>query len=315
LEEIAMTRAAAIGAVDIGGTKIAIGIVREGGSIATHEEIPTAARDGFDAAMDVIWKTLDRLRTKSGVDLRGIGIGCTGPVDPFTGEIGVVDFLPGWNGRNPVHTLHRMSGLSVAMENDADAAVLGEAAYGAGRDKKNLIFVTIGTGIGGGIVVDGRLYRGVRGAHPEIGHHTIDASGPQCFCGARGCWEVLARGPAIAERLMRESPSDYAQLTAKDVCALARKSDAAALREVGREGRYLGLGIANLITLFTPELIVLGGSVMESADLFMPAIREVVNTQCGLVPAAQVELRTAALGNDAALIGAAVVWLHRFGGI
>ncbi len=198
------------------------------------------------------------------------------------------------------------------MENDADAAALAEAEWGAGRGKRSLICVTVGTGIGAGIVLNGSLYRGVGGAHPEVGHHVIDDSGPRCFCGARGCWEVLARGPAMAERVLRESPAREG-VTAQEVCEAARAGDPLAAREVEREGRYLGLGIANLITLYVPETIVLAGSVMESLDLFLPVIRRVVSESCGLVPADRVEIAPAALGAATPLVGAAAVWLHRLG--
>ncbi len=305
------------GAVDIGGTKIAVGAIDAAGRVLGRAETPTAAEQGFDSAMGRVGDLLASIRASTGMEFCGIGVGCTGPVDPLSGEIGQVEFLPGWHGANPVATLAERLGLSVAMENDADAAVLGELQWGAGRGRRHLICVTIGTGIGGGIVLNGALYRGVGGAHPEIGHHVIDAAGPLCYCGARGCWEVLASGPAIAARARAAMPADDPQrgtLTAADLCARARRGDALAKAEVARAGRYLGIGIANLITLYAPEAIVLSGSVMESADLFMPVIRAVVRAHCTQVPADQVELAVAALGNEAPLIGAAAVWRHRYPG-
>ena len=301
----------AIGAVDIGGTKIAVGIIDATGKVLGRAETPTEPAAGFEAAMTHVSALFDELCARTGVTLAGIGIGCTGPVDPRSGEIGEVDFLPGWRGCNPVRWLGDRRRLGVAMENDADAAALGELAFGAGRGKQTLISVTVGTGIGGGLVLNGRLYRGVDGAHPELGHHVIDASGPACYCGARGCWEVLARGPAMPERLLAVAPADYPHrhdLSARRVCELARAGDALALSEVAREGEYLGIGIANLVTLYAPEMIVLSGSVMDSADLFLPAIRAVVRRNCGLVPAARVGLQLSALGGDAPLVGASVVW-------
>lgn len=305
----------ATGAVDIGGTKIAVGVIDAAGKVLARAETPTAARDGFEAALARIVTLLDAARTGAGVEICGIGIGCTGPVDPRSGAIGKVEFLPGWEGCNPAARLAAQSGLPVALENDADAAVLGELRWGAGRSRRSLICVTIGTGIGGGIVVNGALYRGVGGSHPEIGHHVIDDSGPQCYCGARGCWEALASGPAIAARALREVPADYphrAGLTTAGLCDLARRGDAVASREIARAGRYLGIGIANLVTLYTPEAIVLSGSVMDSADLFMPVIRAVVRNNCTQVPAAEVALLPAALGSDAPLIGAGAAWRHRY---
>ena len=303
-----------IGAVDIGGTKIAVGVVDDRGRLLAHAETPTAPEGGYEAAMQRVAGLFESLGT--GFPFEGIGIGCSGPVDPRSGEIGIVDCLPGWRGGNPVAWLGRRYGVQVAMENDADAAALGELAWGSGRGRRSLISVTVGTGIGGGIVLDGALYRGLGGSHPEIGHHAIDPQGPVCFCGLRGCWEACAAGPAIAARVLRLAPHDYphrAGLTAQRVCELARAGDAVALEEVAREGRYLGLGIANLVTLFVPELIVLSGSVMDSADLFLPVIHDTVRSGCGLVPAEGVGIATSVLGRHAGLIGAAAVWHHRLG--
>ena len=305
------------GAVDIGGTTIAVGAVDAAGQVLARRESPTAAQEGFEAAMARVSEMLESVARDAGVDLCGIGIGCTGPVDPVSGEVGAVEFLPGWKGHNPVTHLSGRMGLRVALENDADAAALGEHRWGAGRGYRHLISVTVGTGIGGGIVLNGALYRGVGGAHPELGHHVIDQSGPQCFCGARGCWESLASGPAIAARVLLEAPKDYPHrenLTAALVFELARAGDSLARREVQRSGHYLGVGIANLVTLFAPEIVVLTGSVMKSADLLLPAIRDIVLRHCGLVPAARVAVMPSALGSDAPLIGAGAVWHHRFPG-
>jgi glucokinase len=305
-----------VGAVDIGGTKIAVGAIDALGQVLAKADSPTEAAAGFDAAMARTGTMLESVRARAGVEFCGIGIGCTGPVDPLSGEVGSVKFLASWRGCNPVSRLARQFELKVAMENDADAAALGELEWGAGRGKRNLICVTVGTGIGAGVVLNGALYRGVEGAHPEIGHHVIEASGPPCYCGALGCWEVLASGTAIAARAARDAPADYPhrdRLSPSGVCELARQGDAFALREIEREGHYLGVGVANLVTLYVPELIALSGSVMKDADLFMPIIRTVVRRNCGLVPAESVELVSAALGNDAPLVGAAAVWRHRYG--
>ena len=138
------------------------------------------------------------------------------------------------------------------MENDADAAALGEAGWGAGQNKSRLIYVTVGTGIGTGLIVDGQVYRGVDQSHPEIGHHVIDPSGPLCLCGFRGCWESLAAGPAMVTWLESNAPPDYSRdldLSAKKICELAQQGDAWAMRAVDHETHYLGLGLANLVTM------------------------------------------------------------------
>jgi glucokinase len=252
----------------------------------------------------------------AGAKITGIGIGSTGPVDPFSGRFGEVDFLPHWRGKNPVRDLAKIFHVRAALENDADAGALAEAAWGAGKNKRRMIYVTVGTGIGGGIVLDGKLYRGVDGAHPEFGHHVIDASGPLCSCGARGCWESLAAGPALVKWMEAELPSADAgrkPLDARRICDLARQGDALAQRAVEHEAFYLGLGLANLINLFAPDAIVLGGSVMNSADLLLPGIRKTIAQHCRFVPFEKTQVVLAALGEDANLIGAARVWRHRFG--
>ena len=304
-----------IAAVDIGGTKIAVGMVDNDGRVLSQAECPTDAERGYAEALKRIEHLLRAMLTAAGGELAGIGIGSTGPVDPLTGEFGDVNFFPTWRGQNLVVDLARIFGVRVAIENDADASALAEAAWGAGKNKKRLIYVTIGTGIGAGIVLDGQLYRGADGAHPEIGHHVIDATGPLCMCGFHGCWESLAAGPAMVSWVESNMPNDYPHrdhLTAKRVCELAREGDALAMQAVDREARYLGLGMANLVTLYTPDAIVLGGSVMKSAVLFLDEIRKTIIRCCRFVPYDKTELTLASLGEDANLIGAARVWHHRF---
>jgi len=313
--ELERERLHMIGAVDIGGTKIAVGVVDDNGHVLSRVECPTDAERGYGEALARIEHMLRAMVTAAGAELTGIGIGSTGPVDPFTGEFGDVNFFPAWRGCNPVADLARIFRVGVAIENDGDASALAEAAWGAGKDKKCLIYVTVGTGIGGGILLDGRLYRGVDGAHPEVGHHVIDASGPLCLCGFHGCWESLAAGPAMVSWLESRMPENYPHrdnLTAKRICELAQEGDELARQAVDREARYLGLGLANLVTLFAPDAIVLGGSVMKSAVLFLEEIRRTICRCCRFVPYGKTELNLASLGEDANLIGAARVWHHRF---
>jgi glucokinase len=305
-----------IAAVDIGGTKIAVGMVSDQGCVLTQLESPTDASRGFPDALQRINKMLRQTAESAKAKISGIGIGCTGPVYPLTGLIGDVDFLPGWQGADPVSELAREFHVTVAMENDADAAALGEAAWGSGKGKRSLVYVTVGTGIGGGIILGGNLYRGVDDSHPEIGHHVIDPSGPQCFCGAKGCWEVLARGPAMADWIREQSLPDSLRLVdldAKKICQLATEGVPIACQAAEREAHYLGVGLANLVTLFAPDTIVLGGSVLRSADLFWEGIHRVIRQNCGLVPFEKTEITLASLGEHSALIGAARVWHHRFG--
>jgi glucokinase len=301
-----------IGAVDIGGTKIAVGMVDDAGRVLAKTESPTQGERGYADGLARIENMLRETARAADGDLRGIGIGSTGWVFPFTGEFGDVDFLPTWKGRNPVADLSRVFGVRAALENDGDAAALGEAAWGAARGKRRLIYVTVGTGIGGGIVLDGQLYRGVDRAHPEVGHHVIDASGPPCTCGFRGCWEALATGPAMATwyKSKAEPSAQANHPSAKEIFERASAGETLASEAVERETYYLALGLANLIGLFVPEVIVLGGSVMKSVRL--EDLRKVIAQGCRFVPWEKTELALASLGEDANLIGAARVWHARF---
>lgn len=300
-----------IGAIDIGGTKIAVGIVNENGRILRSMECPTDAKAGFSNAIARMSSMLRQTAREAGEEITGIGIGSTGPVDPETGLIGNVEYLPGWQGENLLTALAHEFDVRVAIENDADAAALGEAFWGAGRGKRHVLYVTISTGIGAGIIIDGKLYRGVNGSHPELGHHVIDADGPLCYCGARGCWEKLASGTAIAEWYNEQSSSE--PVTAKRIFELAAEGNALAVQSVDREAFYIGVGVANLATLFSPETIILGGSVMGSAAMLMDGIRKMIRQNCAFVPHERIEVRVASLGPYTPLIGAARVWYHRFG--
>jgi glucokinase len=305
-----------IGAVDIGGTKIAVGMVDDSGKVLSKREFPTDAQGGYANGLARMIGLLRETAREANVEISGIGIGSTGIVYPGSGAFGDVDLLPGWQGNNPVQDLAREFSVTVALENDADASALGEASWGAGKVKSRLIYVTVGTGIGGGIIFDGKLYRGADMAHPEISHHVIDPSGPACSCGYRGCWESLATGPAMAAWFTANAGKDGrypANLSAKQICELARGGNQLAVRAVEREAYYLGLGVANLINLFVPDVIVFGGSVMKSAALFLDGIRTVLGQGCRFVPFEKTELALASLGDDANLIGAARVWHHRFG--
>ncbi len=299
-----------IGAIDIGGTKIAAGMVDENGRIVRSMECPTDARAGFENAISRIASMLRQTAKEAGVEITGIGIGSTGPIDPETGVIGIVEFLPGWDGKNLLSALRREFDVRIALENDADAAALGEAFWGVGRGKRHVLYVTISTGIGAGIILDGKLYRGVDRSHPELGHHVLDADGPPCTCGARGCWEIFASGTSLARWYNEQSSTE--PITAKRIFELAAEGNALAKKAVEREAYYLGVGVANLATIFSPEMIILGGSVMGSAPMLMDGIRKIIRQNCAFVPHERIELRVASLGPYTPLIGAARVWYHRF---
>lgn len=304
-----------VAGVDVGGTKIAIGLVGGDGSVLTRTNTPIHVERGPGEATARILSILRRQIETTGRAIAGIGIGCTGPVDPISGELGDVNTLQGWQGWNPVQELSAAMGVSAAVENDADAAALAEAHWGggvgtSGNPRRNQIFVTVGTGIGGGIIVDGKVYRGANGSHPEVGHHILEPAGPMCTCGARGCWEALASGPAIEEYFCKLTGG--VRLDAKQIFERARVGDDAARNTVQREARYLGLGLANLVSMLIPEAIVLGGSVMQSASVLLEEIRALVERNCRLVPYQFCDISLSTMGADAGLIGAAEVWHQRF---
>ena len=251
-----------------------------------------------------------RALSAGGNQFEGIGVGCPGPLNPFTGIIGDVGTLPGWQGRNLVAELQAELGLPVVVENDADAAALGEARWGKTSTSGTFLYVTISTGIGSGMLLGGQLYRGVDGAHPEIGHQILDDSGPPCYCGARGCWEILASGPAMVSWMSEQRPG-MPTVTAGEICDWAKRGDPLALKAVEREGYYLGLGLANTITMFAPDRIALGGGVMKSSSLFMDTARAVIRKICTQVPAEKTQLSLASVGEDVGLLGAAQGWLLR----
>jgi glucokinase len=299
-----------VGGIDIGGTKVSIGLINETGDMLGLKEWPTDAHLGLRAAIEHITRDLDSLCRDTGLKMDGIGIGCTGPVDPISGKLAVNAFLPGWEGPGLVNELREWFSLPVAMENDADAAALAEGVWGTGKGEETFLYITISTGIGGGLLIQKRLFRGVKGAHPEVGHHVVDPTGPACFCGAHGCWEVMASGPAMA-RWYREQTGG-SDIDAREICQLAEDGNALAMKAVQRTGRYIGLGLANMITIFTPDRISLGGGMMNSWPLFESAAREIIRNNCGLVPYQETKIGVASLGRYTGLLGAAQAWYHRY---
>jgi len=302
-----------IGAIDIGGTKIALGLVSEDGCILRQAVFPTEPERGFVDGMERVCSALQKLLKEVGTShsgLRGIGVGCTGPLDPFSGVIAHnADTLPSWQNKSLVEGLGPL-GVSVVVENDADAAALGEYTWGVGQGSARFLYVTFSTGIGSGAILDHKLYRGVDGSHPEVGHSIVDPNGPQCYCGARGCWEMLASGTSLAAWFNARRPGGPG-LSAREICALAEQGDPLAQAAVMYEADYLGLGLANLVTMFVPDVIALGGGVIKSWPLFKERVQQVVLQNTRMVPAEKVRILPARLGGDAALLGAAQAWLHR----
>jgi glucokinase len=300
--------------IDIGGTKIASAVVTAQGQVLSCQVIPTEAARGFDDGLHRIIALVDQVLAQAGhrrEALCAIGIGCAGPVNPRTGTIDNPYTLPTWDGVNIVKPLQAEYGIPVALENDADAAAMGECWLGAGRGGRVVIMVTIGTGVGGAVVLGGEIYRGVDDTHPEIGHLGVDPAGPECYCGMRGCWESLATGPAMAAAAREQmSDRDPLSITGATVVADARAGNTIAQAIVARAAQATARGVFTLINLYVPDVIVLGGGVMDAHDLFEPTIRELV-TRNTMAPVDRIAIRKAELGNDAGILGAARIALDR----
>jgi glucokinase len=233
-------------------------------------------------------------------ELVGVGIGCAGPVNPVTGTIHNPFTLPGWEGANPVRVLEERFGVPTHLENDADAAVLGETFAGSARSLREVVMLTFGTGVGGGALVGGRVYRGVNGEHPEIGHILVGPEGPECYCGVRGCLESLASGTALAKAGRAEGFGDAAEVFER-----AAAGDGSASRLVDRAVAAVASAFWTILHTFMPQQVVFGGGLMERQfEVFVPALRE----KARLAERAwgqRFQFSKAELANDAGVVGAA----------
>jgi glucokinase len=302
-----------VGAIDIGGTKVALGLVAHDGRVLAKRSILTRDLVNATIGVEAIAAGLIECIQESGVAPEGIGIGCTGPVDPITGEIGKVANLPGWHGCRIVEEITSRIGIRTVMENDADAAALAEATWGSGRGVARFLYITLSTGIGAGFLLGGSVYRGAGGSHPEMGHHAIDPTGPPCYCGARGCWESLASGNALRDWFLendREARFSADTLSARTIFELYVAGDRVAEQAVERLSYYVGLGIANLTTILVPDVIAFGGGLTRASGLFLDQAVRIFRERCGEVPAERTLVRTAVLEENLDLAGAAAVWLH-----
>lgn len=304
--------------IDLGGTKIAAAVVAEDGTLMERELVATEAELGLDHVLGRLAAVVETLRTRTSRTVRAVGIGAPAPVSPSLGLVWEAPNLPGWE-RVPLRDILQAStGLPVALENDARAAGLAEARVGAGRGAQHMVFVTVGTGIGGAVVVDGRLVRGAAETAGEIGHMVMNPAGPRCGCGNLGCLEQYAAGPAIERRavelLRTGTPSLLGelapeQLTGERIAEAALQGDALGQQVYREAGHWLGAGIASLVNALNPELVVIGGGVAQTGDLIFDPVREGVR-QHSLRRAHEVlTILPAQLGTDAGILGAAMAAL------
>lgn len=312
---------AAIG-VDIGGTGTKAGVVNEHGEIVARVERPTDSSAGTKSIIAAVEDLLQRV-PELNVEVGAIGIGAAGFIDHDNGS---VFFSPNLTYDDPHirDALQTRVGLPVTVENDANAAAWGERTFGTARGSNHVAMLTIGTGIGSGFIVDGRLIRGFRGAGAEFGHVVIDPQGPPCTCGLRGCLEQLASGTAIA-RLARAAVAKDPDssivafsggpeaITAEHVAKAAREYDETARAVLRRAGEALGIGLSNVVNVFDPEVIVLGGGAVDIGEPFLGPARDRLVELTNAQHRRPMRLDLALLGNDAGTVGAAALALEGAG--
>ncbi|QZY55650.1 ROK family protein [Crassaminicella profunda] len=304
-------------AIDLGGTKMNIGIMTREGEVIDHIKIPTFVEKGSEQAIkrikDTIYELLEKLNLKK-ENIKGIGIGSPGPLDSEKGIIIKSSNLKGWKNVEIVKNLSvDFKDIPIKLENDGNAATLGEFLFGAGKGSKNFVYITVSTGVGGGAVIDGKLQKGGNSNAFEVGHTIIDLNGPKCNCGNYGCLEAYASGTAIG-RIAREKLSEGREsliskiareniVKSEDVFEAAKEGDALALEIIEREGYYLGIGLYNIIALYNPEKISIGGGVSNGFDYFYEKMMKTINSM-SLKPNIEICKIEKAHREDCGLIGA-----------
>lgn len=302
--------------VDLGGTKIACVFATEDGTIMCQDQVLTHAHEGPEAVLIRIADLVQKLAEQMGKRPAAIGIGIPGLVDR---QRGITRFLPNlptqWRNVPVRERLIPRTECPVYLLNDARTATLGELTYGHGKNADTMAFFALGTGIGGGIVVDGKLRLGPLGAAGELGHQTILHDGPLCGCGNRGCLETLASGPAISGQgvwLMRSgrAPNLYQivdgnadQVSPREMAQAADAGDESVRDIIVRAATYIGIGVANVVTILHPDLIVLGGSVAQIGTVLFDVVKEIVHKRVGMFPPDDVLILPSLLGPNAGALG------------
>ncbi len=299
--------------MDVGGTKIAAGVVTPEGRILKETRYPTPASSV--RLLDSIARAV--LEVKNGFEVDGVCLAVAGLV---LAEENKVVFSPNLHAVEDIPLKDKLEsriGLPLTLENDANAATWGEFRFGAGSEVDHLVFVALGTGIGGGVISHRMLVRGAQGSAGELGHVTIQASGPRCACGNRGCLEALASGTAIRRRA-RELASEHPgsalgrlaadrEVLGEDVTRLAREGDGVAVAVLEEAGRWLGVGLAGFVNVFNPEVITVGGGVMAAGELILEAAREEVRLRARPPSRDLVRIKEATLGPMSGVLGAAAL--------
>lgn len=317
-------------AVDLGGTRLRVAVVDTDGAVLASRRIPTPTAEGPDAVVETMRVELSRLPYEPGGSppgpCAGIGVAAPGPLDPATGVVYEIPNMPGWQGFPLTERLAEATGLAVWTHNDANLAGLAEARWGAGRGFDPLIYLTVSTGVGGGVIIGGEMLAGRHGLAGELGHVIVRAGGPPCALGHPGCLEALASGTAIARRASEliekrfgegqasATPSYVepgAPITAEAVALAASAGDPLALGVYHDAGEALGLAIGSFINIFDPARIVIGGGVSRAWDLLEAPMWAAVRQVAMVWDIRPIDILPAALGDDAGLVGAGIYALER----
>ena len=298
--------------VDIGGTKIAIAAVENDGQLLASTEIPTEAEKHFDRAINRIGATIEILIKKVGwitSDLSGIGIGCAGPVNRIEGTINNPYTLPEWDHCNIVIPLYERFNrqIPVFLENDADAALIGEWYAGSAKGFKTALMLTFGTGIGGSVLVNGKIYRGISGEHPEYGHIPVESEGPECYCGRSGCFEAIASGAAMTAAGKKIGFADSREIFETYI----HQGGGGAKKIIERTLRAISTAAWTFLHTFMPESIIIGGGIGEQHfDLFAKCFQKAIK-EATMVPSDGIKILKAKMGNQAGMVGAAYLFRER----
>ncbi|MBI4319468.1 MAG: ROK family protein [Chloroflexi bacterium] len=307
-------------AIDLGGTSLRVAAIDFQGRIIKRLATPTRAEEGPDA---VIKRITDKVAELLGAErfrrVAAVALGVPGPLDPSTGIVFSPPNMPGWE-RVPLKQIFEDEfPVPVCLGNDANAAALGEQMFGAGKGTRHMIYLTVSTGIGGGVIADGKLLLGAGGSAGEVGHMTIDLNGPRCGCGNIGCLEALASGTAIARQaraqLEKGSKSsmldavggDLSRLTGEIVVREAEKRDPLASEIVHDAAVALGVGVVNLAHLFDPEMVVIGGGISNAGPLLFDPVRAIAQERAMDIVKRHLRIERTALGDDVGLLGAAAL--------
>ena len=300
--------------VDLGGTKIYTALVDLEGNIVNEKIVETLAEEGEEAVAGRIINTIDSVI--AGVDkdlIKAIGIGSPGPLDAKKGIIIETSNLP-FKNFEIVNVLKERYDLPTYLDNDANVATLAEFMFGAGKGTENMVYITVSTGIGGGAIINGKLYRGNTANALEVGHMTVSKEGPRCGCGNVGCAESFASGTAIGKRAKEAVASKvvtslkkYNNVTAKEVFIEAAEGDAEAKRILDSALYYLGITVGNVMSHLDPEKVVMGGGVINGGDIVLETVKKVVAERCLSVFAENCSIEKAKLGGQAGVLGAAAL--------